>query len=534
MKCENCGSELVGGAIVCRQCKHNNAQGRVSQWRARRTGELPSPTRTISPLADAAKPGDSGKLKNSGSLKPPAAELKPLEPGRSNSLPFEPKVQIHQTAAPSGPLSQRIPRKNDSGSLDQTADQTEDLSNQPVWRAQLKDRVKQSRERKLGGPAALANEPDEADMDPNPLVESALKRIRWASHTPSAMAAVRVARHGSQAAALAAEPDFAVEASASIEAKPVAVKSEAPPEVKAEPKPTARVTGTPTNPLLARKPATQSVNPTETKSPRPFQPNVTQAAAQAVPPPPTPPPLPKAPAKSPVELRVEIQPPPKTETKPVAENKPAAPKPRITGDLKFPAPPSLQPPAKSVETKPAVERNEKSEKSAPVPVQKPVESKIVEPSQFPAPKPIAKSKPTAKDRPATMWVRTLAAACDFEVLAVAYLPLFASYATLNPAATLSVTDGRDSLVIMVLLLATLTFCYQLLTLTLADRTSGMAFLNLHLVNIANPEKPVLFTQKFARAVAATAVFLCPLLNLISNQRHHTLPDMFSGTTLLEK
>lgn len=125
-------------------------------------------------------------------------------------------------------------------------------------------------------------------------------------------------------------------------------------------------------------------------------------------------------------------------------------------------------------------------------------------------------------------MRILAAACDFEIVATAYLPLFASYATLNTS------YGLESLSILFVLLATLTFCYQLLTLVLADRTSGMALLNLRLVNLAGRDKPILFTQKFSRAMVATAAFLCPPLHLITNQKGHTLPDMSSGTTLVEK
>lgn len=521
MKCENCGSELVGGSIVCRQCKHNNAQGRVSQWRARRTGELQSPTRTITPLPDAAKPADSGKLRNSGSLKSPTAELKPLETRRSNTIPFEPRTRIPQTPAPSRQLPLRDPATDDLES---------DPSNQPVWRAQLKDRVKQSRERKLTGFSAITNEPDEADLDPNPLVEAALKRIRWASHTPAATAAVRVARQSSQAAALAVEPSFEIETPAPAEVKaPPEIKAppariEAPAEIKAEPKPTARVTPQ-TNPLLARKPATQPVAAPEPKPARPSQP----AGTAAVPPPPPPPAVrpapPKAQVKPVTEARIEI-PPAKPETMPVAESKPIAPVPRVTGELKVPAPPTPPTAAKQTATKPATEKN------TPLPVQKPSETEAVQPAVS---RPAAKSK--AKDRPATMWLRTLAGACDFEVVAVAYLPLFGAYATLNPAATLNPGEGRDSLVIMILLLAMLVFCHQLLTLTLADRTSGMAFLNLRLVNLAGADKPVLFTQKFARAVAATAAFLCPPLNLLvmqSNQHRHSLPDLLSGTTLMEK
>ena len=128
-------------------------------------------------------------------------------------------------------------------------------------------------------------------------------------------------------------------------------------------------------------------------------------------------------------------------------------------------------------------------------------------------------------------MRTLAGACDFELIAVAFLPLFASYATLNTSL------GSESFAILFFLLATLTFCYQLLMLTVAGRTTGMACLKLQLINVADSSKPISGTQKFARAVASTAAFLCPPLNLIvmqANNHRYSLPDLLSGTTLVEK
>jgi uncharacterized RDD family membrane protein YckC len=74
-------------------------------------------------------------------------------------------------------------------------------------------------------------------------------------------------------------------------------------------------------------------------------------------------------------------------------------------------------------------------------------------------------------------------------------------------------------------------------LSVAGRTTGMACLNLRLVNVVGKDRPISSTQKFARAVAATAAFLLPPLNLIvmqSNQQRYTLPDLLSGTTLVDK
>jgi|GEM_PF-2403735 len=519
MKCENCGSELVGGAIVCRQCNHNNAQGRVSQWRARRTGELQQPsTRTISPLSDAAKSVNSA---NSGSLKQSQPESRPLEPRRSNSIPFEPRIQINQTSTSpkgsSGSLSSR------SGAS--VTEAASDADQQPAWREQLKERVKQSRERKVAGPNAGGAEADEAELDPNPIVEAALKRIRWSAHASPATAMPRVARHGAQAAALANEPEFEIKPATPVESKSPAL-SALPPlpprnaepsdESKTDPKPVARVAPTTTNPLLARRPTTQPVHPPETKS-LPQQ-------QTARPPAPTKP-EPKPPVTTTAESRVETRHSAWPETKPVIENKISEPKTRVTGELKPPAPP---PPP--VTKRPQAKAQPETSVPAPpsVSARKPVETKVIGLPQPATAGVAAKQKSAAKDQPVNTWVRILAAACDFEIVATAYLPLFASYATLNTS------YGLESLSILFVLLATLTFCYQLLTLVLADRTSGMALLNLRLVNLAGRDKPILFTQKFSRAMVATAAFLCPPLHLITNQKGHTLPDMSSGTTLVEK
>ncbi|MGH9855502.1 MAG: hypothetical protein ACREBD_37170, partial [Blastocatellia bacterium] len=61
MKCESCGNELTGGAIICRVCNHNNAL--LGDWRSQRTGQQPAPhrptqsnqSRTAAPLTDLPK-----------------------------------------------------------------------------------------------------------------------------------------------------------------------------------------------------------------------------------------------------------------------------------------------------------------------------------------------------------------------------------------------------------------------------------------------------------------------------------------------
>jgi uncharacterized RDD family membrane protein YckC len=500
MKCENCGSELVGAAIVCRQCNHNNAQGRVSQWRARRTGDLqkppPSSTRTITPLPDPPKLAQPARAE---SPKPPSRNSKPLEPIKPAPMPFEPKIQINHAPPMPAPKAQ-APSKPRS-------EATAEVEQYPPWRAQLKEKVKQARDRKTVGANALDDDLDESELDPNPIVESALKRIQWAKHTPATNAAPRIVRHGASAATLAAEEDFDSELRVDAESKP-SLRPESKPEPAAESKPGPRVASTPTqtNPLLARKATTQPVTPSETK-PLPQREAAATKRTQPTPP--------AAQAEARIEIQPEAQLAPTAETVPVAEAKVAEPKSRVTGEIKMPAP--LATPSQSPSGRLAPPNS-----SAP---RTPVSTEVVG-----LPRTTGSLK-AVKSQPATLWLRTLAGACDFVVMEVAYLPLFYSYATLNTSL------GRESFTILFFLLATLTFCYQLLMIAVAGRTTGMACLNLQLITVSGGDAPISNTQKFARAVAATAAFLLPPLNLIvmqSNHQRYTLPDLLSGTTLVEK
>ncbi|MDQ3010644.1 MAG: RDD family protein [Acidobacteriota bacterium] len=500
MKCENCGTELVGAAIVCRHCNHNNAQGRVSQWRARRTGDLQQPpsgplssasgARSISPLPETPK---------LESPKPFSRNSKPLEPIKPAPIPFEPRIQINH--APPRP----VVKSPSSDSLKAEAQSGDDQN--PPWRAQLKEKVKQARDRKTSGALAFDTEPDEVDLDPNPIVESALRRIQWAKHTPSAITARRVARHGSSAAALARKEDFEPEPLTDPEPETLpkaesgqkaesGIESET--EAKIEPKPAVRIAPTFNNPMLARKPTTAPVSRAETN------PLPTRSAAK-----------PGKTLKMPeAEARIAIQPDVKpivTEASLATENKAAEPKTRVTIEIKTPAAPRPQP-----------------EKSVAAPVLSPRTPVATEVVGMPR---TTGSLKSTRSHPAKLWVRTLAWACDFVVMEIAYLPLFYPYAMLNTSL------GRESFTIMFFLLATLTFCYQFLMLTVAGRTTGMACLKLQIINVAGGDKPISITQKFARAIAATAAFLFPPLNLIVMQANHhrySLPDLLSGTTLVEK
>lgn len=489
MKCENCSTELAGASIVCRQCNHNNAQGRVSQWRARRNNEhpataQPAATRSISPLPS---PGIAPKPEIKRLPVEPAISDRTFEsrsPGsqRQPSVPFESKTRINQVAIPKSSSAKSSAAGDDSG-----------IVQFPAWRAQLKDKVKEVRERRTTPTSEADSQPDEAQLDPNPIVESALKRIRWSQHIPPP------------------QPIAEQSESPAQKQKPhIEARVDTNPFQRVEPKPQPKAppgtTSSSTNPLLARKPLAQPVS-----RPEPFPQSAPKSESGH-----TLPPM--------AEARIEAKPPAKPMSKPGSGSLTAVPKIRTTGEIKKP---SQHTPAQT-----APQRTPSG--SLVQPPRNHVETQVIgmapSVSNLIGYAPIGATS-SLKSRKATLWGRTLAGACDFEIVAMAYLPVFGSYAVLNTSI------GYESVVVMFLLMATLTFCYQLLTLAIANRTTGMAILRLRLVNSAHKEKPVTFWQKFLRAFAATIASFCPPINFLviqSNPLHRSLPDLFSGTTLLEK
>lgn len=487
MHCENCGHELVGGAIICRECKHNNALRRMGELRAHRvTPEPPeAPARRFPSLA-AAPATAEGRT-------PPA------------------KVQSIRSSAPAAPAL--------------VAEDEAELEQSPPWRAQLKEKVRQARERRQTAEPSTELATDETHLDPNPLVASALKRLRPSDYSPAATSLPRVIRRGAQAAALAQELEF--------EPMPGPEPPTAPgPELKTTlrvpppAKPLAPRRADPFTNQPAQSQADQPANRAEARDTRTLTP---RPAIQSA-----------APLAARAERRIEPQPAraettvePKPETKSEARP-PVKTLPRLTtptGERRASAPPPNAP----VPSAPAVNEAATNDTAPATPPHKYIETQIIglaPTAQATAepPLPVLFLAPTRELQAATLWVRTLAGACDFEIVGTAYLPLFASYATLDTSL------GRESLAIMLLLLATIIFCYQLLTLNLAGRTFGMAMLNLHLINLADETQPPTRRQRFARALGATIAFLCPPLNLLITHLHkerRSLPDLCSRTTIIE-
>lgn len=495
MKCENCGNELVGASIVCRQCNHNNAQGRVSQWRARRSGELEAvpavaqaaTTRSISPLASPAS-----ELKPE--IKRHLAEARPLESKNPPSKPFEHIARNNPAPSPLRAAAVAPISENDS-----------EIVELPAWRAQLKEKVKQVRERRSGELQPINSQPDEAQLDPNPIVESALKRIRWSQHITPESNNPAVARQNTTA-----DSKLDIEAQDKGESKAEAQFETHAPRPAPQPRPDIA------NPLLARQPLPQPSKRQETAT-RDTGPLAQSANAK-----------PETNPQPAAETRIRLE--PATGPTHVTESHPAVQKIRTTGEIKQSPTPArtdsgslAQPPRNPVETKviglaPALNAVVGYANSGAT-------------ANTKANKKASDTNPFAKPGTATLWARTLAGACDFEIVAVAYLPLFAAYAMLDTS------FGFESISILFVLLAALMFCYQFLALTIANRTTGMAFLKLRLINITDKEKPVPVSKKALRAVGATiAAFLSPINFLVmqSNPQHHSLPDMISGTTLIER
>jgi len=134
--------------------------------------------------------------------------------------------------------------------------------------------------------------------------------------------------------------------------------------------------------------------------------------------------------------------------------------------------------------------------------------------------------------PAMLYARLLAGVCDFEIVFTAFLLIFGSYATLNNATSF----GDESRLLMALLLSAVVFIYQVVMLTFAGRTFGMALLKLNVVNAGGASLPVTIWRKTLRASAATIVFMCFPLYLTAwlNASRRTLPDLISGTTVAQR
>jgi uncharacterized RDD family membrane protein YckC len=416
MKCEKCGIELNGATIVCRACNHNNAMQRVSAWRAKRSVAL----QNESPSANSSTASNRQSY--------PSIEAE------TNLIQF--------------PV---LPESKQQQKTDSTAASETDAAVYPPWRAKLKERVREAREKQHSGRTSDDRDRRSGDgVDPNPIVAAALNRIQRSS----AASTTRPARTGSLATALAKEiePDRAIKPSPA-------------------PKPAAKVAPT----------KSETETQTETRVQRTPK-NVTEFKARQ-------------------ELKYKTN---QRINTPFAKEHTATTQPRFS-----------ERDYRKAHTRPTIIRTRKH-----------IKTQIIE-----IPNSLSNEEVDQASNSPSLWVRTLAGACDFELIATAYLPIFALYVSSNNS-----LGSKDSIILFILL-AAITFLYQAVSLFIGDRTCGMAVLRMRLVRTDDEDQTISRGQKFIRALAATIAFICPPLNLLVmrlNWRRLTLPDLISRTSPIEE
>ncbi|HEV2669247.1 MAG TPA: hypothetical protein VG324_30295, partial [Blastocatellia bacterium] len=122
MKCESCGNELIGAAIICRACNHNNA---LHKRHARRRPE-PRPTQSTRARAGG-----------------PPAEFPTIVPRKDaevNLLHFPSALNRQAEVARS------TPAESDSRT-----------ASYPPWRAELMERVRRIKEKRATNERAAPN-----------------------------------------------------------------------------------------------------------------------------------------------------------------------------------------------------------------------------------------------------------------------------------------------------------------------------------------------------------------------------------------
>ena len=209
MKCERCGNELIGAAIVCRACNHNNALHRRLAWRRIEPRNSQStPTRASGPPAESPT-------------------IIPRKDADVNLLHFPSALKRRTEAAPAGQT---------------VAESDPKTAPNPPWRAELKERVRRIKEKRATSSLTAPNsspaqspraQVGEAKPNRNPIVESALKRIRWVSHDAGRLGDEATGRLGdfSQSRPVAQSPSRPVPPSLRPSVSPSLRPSDSPPQI---------------------------------------------------------------------------------------------------------------------------------------------------------------------------------------------------------------------------------------------------------------------------------------------------------------
>src|SRR2546426_195677 len=113
MKCESCGNEMIGAAIICRACNHNNALRKRLAWRR------PEPRHNQSTQSSANGPPAESPT------------IVPRKDSDVNLLHFPATLNRRAEAAPTESESR--------------------AATYPPWRAELKERVRRIKEKRATG-----------------------------------------------------------------------------------------------------------------------------------------------------------------------------------------------------------------------------------------------------------------------------------------------------------------------------------------------------------------------------------------------
>ncbi len=111
-------------------------------------------------------------------------------------------------------------------------------------------------------------------------------------------------------------------------------------------------------------------------------------------------------------------------------------------------------------------------------------------------------------KPAPIWLRALAGAVDLEAAALAYLPFFGAYTSL---------DGPPEwgdLYLMASILAVVVYLYQLITYSFNGRTFGMALCGLRCVDLTDASTPITFKRRLWQSLGGAIGLLCPPFNYV--------------------
>jgi uncharacterized RDD family membrane protein YckC len=111
-------------------------------------------------------------------------------------------------------------------------------------------------------------------------------------------------------------------------------------------------------------------------------------------------------------------------------------------------------------------------------------------------------------KPAPLWLRALAGAVDLEAAALAYLPFFGMYTSLDGP------PGWADIYIMASSLAVVVYLYLLITYSFNGRTFGMALCGLRCVDVADASTPIQFQRRLWQALGGTVALLCPPFNYV--------------------